>query len=97
MDQGFCLPEGILEDVEGSHHNLLGVGDIRHNPRVGEAVPERKINEIWNTNRYFYFTTTLTPFTLFEHGVTLLGDIEVKRSLKTKVMAFDEMKRNESK
>lgn len=39
LDQGFCLPEGILEDVEGSHHNLLGVGDIRHNPRVGEAVP----------------------------------------------------------
>ena len=96
MDQGFCLPEDILEDVEGSHHNLLGVGDIHHNPLVGEAVPERKINEIRNKNRNSCFTTTLTPFTLLEHGVTLLGDIEVKRSLKTKVIAFDEMKPNRS-
>lgn len=39
LDQGFCPPEDILEDVEGSHHNLLGVEDIHHNLLVGEAVP----------------------------------------------------------
>ena len=93
MDQGFCLPEDILEDVEGSHHNLLGVGDIHHNPLVGEAVPERKINENWEY-KYVLFYYNINSIHIIGTWCNLTGRHRGKEIIEDESDCF---RRNETK